>query len=172
MISRGMASGTAILGIPLPSDNPMFVTLVAIHVLFGIAAVSSGLMAMLSEKARGRHSALGKTYFWCLVGLGVTMTPLSAMRWTEDYPLAMLGALALGCAYAGRRLRHRPRPHLASMAASYILMLTAFYVDNGKILPLWKELPALAYWFIPAAAGVPLTIWAWSRHPAIGPRGR
>ena len=27
------------------------------------------------------------------------------------------------------------------MGASYILLLTAFYVDNGKNLPLWRELP-------------------------------
>ena len=25
--------------------------------------------------------------------------------------------------------------------------LTAFYVDNGKNLPLWKELPEIAFWF-------------------------
>ena len=26
------------------------------------------------------------------------------------------------------------------MGLSYILLLTAFYVDNGKSLPLWKDL--------------------------------
>jgi hypothetical protein len=44
-------------------------------------------------------------------------------------------------------------------------MLTAFYVDNGKALPLWKELPHFAFWIIPTAVGVPLVIWAWFRHP-------
>jgi len=30
-------------------------------------------------------------------------------------------------------------------------MLIAFYVDNGKQLPLWKALPHFMYWLIPAA---------------------
>ena len=36
------------------------------------------------------------------------------------------------------------------MGASYIFMLTAFYVDNGKNLPLWRELPQIAFWLDPA----------------------
>jgi hypothetical protein len=31
------------------------------------------------------------------------------------------------------------------MGLSYILMLIAFYVDNGKQLPLWKNLPHFMY---------------------------
>jgi hypothetical protein len=51
------------------------------------------------------------------------------------------------------------------MGLSYILLLTAFYVDNGKSLPLWKELPPIAYWLLPAAVGMPLIIHALLRHP-------
>ena len=46
-------------------------------------------------------------------------------------------------------------------------MLTAFYVDNGKNLPLWKELPEIAFWFIPGALGVPLILYALFRHPLV-----
>lgn len=162
-----MASGTTILGLPIPSSSPIFVTLVVIHILFGIAVMLSGLMAMLSQKGRGRHSTFGKAYFWLLAGVGVTMAALSTMRWSEDYPLFILGVLALTCAYTGRRLRRKPRLHLVSMGASYVLMLTAFYVDNGKVLPLWKELPSLAYWLLPGALGIPLIIWASFRHPIV-----
>ena len=42
------------------------------------------------------------------------------------------------------------------MGASYILLMTAFYVDNGKNLPLWRELPQIAFWLLPAAIGIPL----------------
>jgi hypothetical protein len=42
------------------------------------------------------------------------------------------------------------------MGVSYILLLTAFYVDNGKSLPLWKELPPIAYWILPGAIGGPI----------------
>ncbi|MEH2477942.1 hypothetical protein V1282_001299 [Nitrobacteraceae bacterium AZCC 2146] len=54
-------------------------------------------------------------------------------------------------------LRHRwrywIRLHIAGMGLSYILMLVAFYVGNGKQLPLWKDLPHFMYWLIPMAAG-------------------
>jgi hypothetical protein len=51
------------------------------------------------------------------------------------------------------------------MGASYILLLTAFYVDNGKNLPLWRELPEVAFWFLPSAIGVPLILYA--LHPLV-----
>ncbi len=56
---------------------------------------------------------------------------------------------------------------LAGMGLSYILLLTAFYVDNGKSLPLWKDLPPIAYWLLPAAVGLPLIIQALFRHPLV-----
>jgi hypothetical protein len=53
------------------------------------------------------------------------------------------------------------------MGASYVFMLTAFYVDNGKNLPLWKELPQIAFWLLPGAIGVPLILYALFRHPLV-----
>jgi hypothetical protein len=53
------------------------------------------------------------------------------------------------------------------MGASYALLLIAFYVDNGKNLPLWKELPASAYWLLPAAIGIPLIARALLWHPLV-----
>jgi hypothetical protein len=41
--------------------------------------------------------------------------------------------------------------HISGMGASYVLLLTAFYVDNGKNLPLWRELPQWAFWILPSA---------------------
>jgi len=46
-------------------------------------------------------------------------------------------------------------------------LLTAFYVDNGKNLPLWKELPPIAYWILPGAVGIPLIVYALLRHPLV-----
>jgi hypothetical protein len=51
------------------------------------------------------------------------------------------------------------------MGTSYILLLIAFYVDNGKSLPLWKELPSLTYWLLPAVVGLPLIVRALLVHP-------
>jgi len=57
------------------------------------------------------------------------------------------------------------------MGLSYILLLTAFYVDNGKSLPLWRDLPTIAYWLVPAAAGVSVLLHALLRHPLARSRG-
>jgi hypothetical protein len=57
------------------------------------------------------------------------------------------------------------RLHITGMGGSYILLLTAFYVDNGKNLPLWKELPPITYWLVPGAVGLPIIADALLRHP-------
>ena len=54
--------------------------------------------------------------------------------------------------------------HIVGMGASYIALLTAFYVDNGKNLPIWKDLPHVAYWTLPSAVGVPLILRALGRE--------
>ena len=51
------------------------------------------------------------------------------------------------------------------MGLSYILLLTAFYVDNGHSLPLWRDLPPITYWLIPGAIGIPLIGYGLLRHP-------
>jgi hypothetical protein len=33
------------------------------------------------------------------------------------------------------------------------LLLIAFYVDNGKQLPVWKDLPHVTYWLLPLLSG-------------------
>ena len=78
---------TVVLGIPIPSTDPVFFAIVGVHVLFGLAALITGAVAMLSKKGRGRHSNLGTVYFWCLFGVFVTMSILSFMRWAENYHL-------------------------------------------------------------------------------------
>ena len=163
---------TVVLGIPIPSDDPVFLGVIGIHILFGLAAVITGAVAMLSTKGRGRHSNWGTIYFWCLSGVFATMSALSFMRWADDYHLFILGALSFASAYFGRtaarrRWRQWPRLHLTGMGASYILLLTAFYVDNGKNLPLWRELPEIAFWLLPSAIGIPLIIYALRRHSIV-----
>ena len=53
------------------------------------------------------------------------------------------------------------------MSSSYVLLLTAFYVDNGKQLPLWRQLPIWTYWTLPALIGAPIIVWALLRHPVV-----
>jgi hypothetical protein len=99
--------------------------------------------------------------------LFASMAVLSAVRWAEEYHLFILGSLSFAAGSVGRRAvrRGQIRIHLIGMGSSYILLLTAFYVDNGAHLPFWKELPAVTYWLLPAAIGIPLLIRTLRRHP-------
>ena len=159
-------------GIPLPSDTPLFLALIAIHVLAGLTCVVAGAVAMLSPKRRGRHPSAGRIYYWALAVVSATMAVLAAFRWSEDWPLFVLGALSFACATFGRSARRRlwrnwARLHMTGMGGSYILLLTAFYVDNGKNLPLWRSLPQAAFWILPSAIGLPIWAWAFLRHPLL-----
>ena len=164
---------TEIAGIEIPSTNPVFLTVVGVHILLGLACVISGAIAMLSEKRAGRHPRNGTIYFWCLAGVFLTSTSLAAVRWAHDYHLFVLGALSFSAACLGRQARrhrwcHWVMLHITGMGASYILLLIAFYVDNGKSLPLWKQLPPMAYWLLPLVAGIPLIVRALLWHPLLG----
>jgi hypothetical protein len=161
---------TNVAGIEIPSTDPAFLAIVGIHILLGLVCTITGLIAMLSKKREGRHPRYGTIYFWSLTAVFLTATGLAAVRWAEDYHLFLLGALSFAAAYLGRQARRQRwrnwvRLHITGMGASYVLLLTAFYVDNGKSLPLWKELPPIAYWLLPAAFGIPLIIRSLLWHP-------
>jgi hypothetical protein len=125
-----MHDTTTIGGFTIPSSDPLFLGIVAIHVLLGIAAAVAGLVAMLSVKAPGRHPRAGTWYFWLLASLFVTASALSAMRWAHAYHLLVIGAFAFAVAIVGREARRRRvrgwiRLHIAGMGSSYVLMLVA-----------------------------------------------
>lgn len=161
-----------VAGIQIPYDSSIFLTLLGVHVFFGLASVVTGLVAMLSRKRSGHHTTFGTIYYWSLSVVFATTSALSAMRWTEDYYLFILGALSFTAASLGRTA-HRQRwcdwvrLHITGMGLSYILLLTAFYVDNGKNLPIWKELPSITYWLLPSAVGIPLIVRALLQHPLV-----
>ncbi len=157
-------------GIPLPSDTPLFLAFVAVQVAAGLVCAIAGVVAMLSRKQRGRHPQAGTIYYWALAVLFVTMTALAPSRWAEDYHLFVLGALSFIAATIGRTARRRLWPawariHMAGMGTSYMLVITAFYVDNGPSLPLWRALPQIAFWILPALVGMPILLNAFFRHP-------
>ena len=161
---------TNIAGIEIPFADPAFLAVIGIHILLGLTCTVTGVVAMLSKKREGCHPRYGTIYYWCLTGVFLTATGLAAVRWAEDYHLFILGALSFAAAYLGRQARRRgwrnwARLHITGMGASYILLLTAFYVDNGKSLPLWKELPTVAYWLLPAAIAIPLIVRTLLWHP-------
>jgi hypothetical protein len=64
-------------GIPLPSDAPLFLAFIAVHVSAGLVCVFAGVLAMLSAKQRGRHPQAGTIYYWSLAIVAATMSALS-----------------------------------------------------------------------------------------------
>lgn len=160
---------TDIAGIQVPSTSPIFLAIVALHVLLGLACVLTGAVAMLSPKRQGRHPDFGTAYFWCLLSAVALATALSVARWRHDYPLFILGALSFAASFVGRMAKRQHwsgwvRWHITGMGVSYVLLLTAFYVDNGRSLPLWKDLPTISYWLLPAAIGGPVIARALLHH--------
>jgi len=76
----------------------------------------------------------------------------------------------LGRAALRQRWPQWKRLHIAGMGLSYVLMLIAFYVDNGKQLPLWRDLPHFMYWLLPLVIGLPLIVRALLWHPLVQKR--
>ena len=132
----------------------------------------AGIVAMSAPKRSGRHPLAGAIYYWSLLIVFLSMTALSIMRWPEDVHLLLVGLLSFGAAFIGRAERQGQKPsdlrvHVIGMSISYIALLTAFYVDNGPHLPVWKALPTWTFWIIPGAVGFPLLIRALMRHPLL-----
>jgi hypothetical protein len=112
----------------------------------------------------------GRLYVGFLAATVIVALVLTGLRAKADWPLGVLGSLALAAALYGRWARRKGRPgwgrrHIAAMASSVTLMLVAFYVDNGRHLPIWDRLPDTAYWAIPTIIGGGLAAWAMAKHP-------
>jgi primosomal protein N' len=157
------ANPITIAGIELPSDHPLFLAVLGIHVAVALGCVVTGCVAILSKKRAGRHPKFGTIYYWCLLVVFLTATILSVMRWAENYYLFILGTLSFTVASVGRtalrqQWRNWIRVHIVCMGTSYIVLLTAFYIDNSKNLPLWKILPPLVVWLLPSVVGLPLIL--------------
>jgi hypothetical protein len=159
--------GVVILGIPIPSSSPVFFSIVGVHVAAGLVCTVAAIVAMLSPKRAGRHPASGTVYYWSLVGW--TGRSWSRTPRPHNTHLLVLGILSFGAGAVGRMARRRAWPgwlpvHITGMAVSYILLLTAFYVDNGPHLPLWRSLPPVAYWVGPSLVGIPILVRALRKY--------
>ena len=169
-----MVTASRVLGDQVGSTAPAFLVILAIHVIAGLTAVITGAIAALARKGSPRHIRAGRWYYRAITAVFATAAGLAIMRWSQDYYLLIIGAVAFTAATAGylHRRRHRPGDtgHIAGMGVAYTAMLTAFYVDNGPHLPLWDRLPTLAFWLLPSAIAAPVITRALIRAKRNRPR--
>lgn len=78
-------TATIVAGFEIPTSDPVFLAVVGVHVLLGLACTITGAIAMLSTKRIGRHPLFGSIYYWCISGVFVTASALATVRWAEDY---------------------------------------------------------------------------------------
>lgn len=143
----------------------MDLLLVGLHVPAGLLALVAGLIAMLSRKGGWWHRRAGLFYLIGIIILTLTARGFVASRGSEFIFLFAMGMLATTLAMSGYLLRRKRQDiHIAAMGLSFIVMLTAFYVDNGPKLPVWEHLPPIAFWIFPAAIGLPILILALYRR--------
>jgi hypothetical protein len=167
----------------LAGVGPLFFFFLAVHVPAGLVAVVSGALAATARKCRGRHTRWGAIYYWAIGVVFVTTAAMTALRPARDWYLLLLGTTSFVLAPVGRHARRHPRariwlrwpghiPHILAMGGSYTVLLTAFYVDNGKNLPLWDRLPTAAYWVLPTLVAAPVIALSAVRHrrsPVVDP---
>jgi uncharacterized membrane protein len=165
-----MMETTDLFGIPIPSRDPVFLAFVVVHIAISFAAVISGLLAMLSEKTSSTHRINGRVYFWSISTSSVTVAILSLMKWPDNIHLLIIGLLTLSLTVVGRQLSkiksvRWTRLHTICMGLSYVLLLTGFYVDNGKNLPFWRMFPLWFFYVFPSGVGIPIIIRVLKTHP-------
>src|SRR4051812_5404592 len=99
------ADDTVVAGIVVPSDDPVFLTIVAVHVVLALVCVVTGFGAILSAKGSRRHRMLGTTYYAFLMAVFVSASVLSILRWSQDSHLFGLGLLSFAAATYGRTVQ-------------------------------------------------------------------
>jgi hypothetical protein len=112
-------------------------------------------------------------YLYALGVVAGTALVLAVLCWPHDVHLLTLGLVAFVLGLVGYRARRRRRPgwvrwHIVGMGGSYVVLLTAFYVDNGPQLSGWKLLPGWPFWVLPTLVGAPLIARALITYRAMG----
>ena len=159
-------------GFPLSFFLPLVV-----HALAALATGVTGVITFSRPKRGGRHPTWGKRYLWAYTVVFLTAIILSVQHWPTDAYLVVLATLGYGFAltgYGARRFRQQPMmrrvlgnlwivAHIVGMIGSYVVLWTAFYVDNAHLFPGLKELPTLTFWVLPTVIALPFLVLSLSR---------
>jgi hypothetical protein len=143
-----------------------------VHALAGLTTGVTGVVTFSVPKGPGRHYRWGKRYLWAYTVVFLTATVLSIQHWPADTYLFGLAALGYSVAlsgYSAHRFRQTPWlrqllgeywviAHLTGMIGSYVVLWTAFYVDNAHLFPGLNRLPSLTFWVAPTLIAVPFLV--------------
>lgn len=159
-------------GLPLPFFLPLVV-----HALAALTTGITGVITFSRSKRQARHPRWGIRYLWAYTIVFLTAIILSVQHWSMDAYLAVLATIGYGFAlggYGARRFRKAPFlvrmlgkqwivAHIVGMIGSYVVLWTAFYVDNAHLFPGLKELPTLTFWVLPSLIALPFLVLSLAR---------
>jgi hypothetical protein len=159
-------------GFPLSFFLPLVV-----HALAALTTGVTGVITFSRPKRSVRHPQWGGRYLWAYTVVFLTAIILSVQHWPTDAYLVVLATIGYGFAlggYAARRFRQEPMvkrvvgtqwisAHIVGMIGSYVVLWTAFYVDNAHLFPGLKELPTFTFWVLPTLIALPFLVVSLSR---------
>ncbi len=158
-------------GFPLSFFLPLVV-----HALAALTAGVTGVITFSRPKRGVRHPKWGVRYLWTYTVVFLTAIILSVRDLPTDAYLVVLATIGYGAALGGYGARHfRQEPwlrvlgkqwisvHIVGMIGSYVVLWTAFYVDNAHLIPGLKELPTLTFWVLPSLIALPFLVLSLSR---------
>jgi hypothetical protein len=154
-------------GFPLSFFIPLVV-----HALAGMTTAVTGIFTFRAPKLLERHSRWGMRYLWAYTVVFLTAVLLAIQHGPQDAYLLGLAVLGYGSAlsgYVARRYRQAPwmrrllgrrwiTAHIVAMIGSYVVLWTAFYVDNAHLIPLVNVLPSLVFWVGPTILALPFLV--------------
>jgi hypothetical protein len=159
-------------GFPLSFFLPLVV-----HALAALTTGVTGVITFSRPKRSIRHPKWGVRYLWTYTVVFLTAIILSVQHWPTDAYLVVLATIGYGFAlegYGARRFRQKPMvrrmlgkqwivAHIVGMIGSYVVLWTAFYVDNAHLIPGLQQLPTLTFWVLPSLIALPFLVVSLSR---------
>jgi hypothetical protein len=159
-------------GLPLSFFLPLVV-----HALAALTTGVTGGITFSRPKRSARHPKWGVRYLWAYTVVFLTALLLSVQHFPTDAYLVVLATLGYGAAlggYGARRFRQQPMmrrvlgnqwivAHIVGMIGSYVVLWTAFSVDNAHLIPGLKQFPTLMFWVLSTVIALPFLVVSLSR---------